>query len=668
MLGLPRNSWISGKSREDEERPLQPTPRSRTERSRFSRIAPVLVLGLGHLILLAFGWTFVAVLLNHEYYQIALPDAAARVALNNPRGATYLASLAATVLSLLSSWLFARAVRMILATALIEKPVYLHRFGFLVTLSNFRLFFDTKYPAWAFIALVVLLAAHTTTSGWTALLNPTLILLPKYITGSELNISSPAFYELLDSQSIYATESENSITNTEIGALELLGVATLAGQSAAGSDLGFPSFFNFNGASYNLSTAGVLPMIPEYIAAHTQATGWGLSYSGGQVPLNTVVETRIEGFQMNYTVRQQGLTASVVCIQTSNGTIGGEYQPITSPYGTFIGTAGYRYWITAVNCSSAGNGEEAIRSRQTGYITQTFNTGVDACLGEGIGDGFMPIIPCPQQTLTQGNNNSFAIKMAGLCKYSAINSTICQVTPLVTDTVVTYNGGIISQQYIVDSWLLGEVNPSAMAFLVGLVDWIGQTAQGMVSNDVGDSVNTILSSLPNMNGTSANVTLINGVMANYWRGVIEFGGTFLRSGFSAAGDLPTNMTSPISGHAYVLTMGWSKGWSPRAAIIIVFAMIPQTIVSLLTLVILIRSGGDSLGFRPGFDPTDIADALLATSASNTASGGFLPRERELVMNQKKVDLHIGDDGRMAMTLSENQVLVGSKERFGLGGD
>ncbi|EIW74196.1 hypothetical protein CONPUDRAFT_147821 [Coniophora puteana RWD-64-598 SS2] len=661
MLGLPQNSWGFHQNNSD-------LAGSKGHSRKSVQVALIL---FGHLILLALGWSFIAVLLCDEYRQITLPDIAAQLAIENPRAVTYIASLAATALSLLSTWLFSKAVLMLLTTTLLQssdvntrrKPVYMRQFGFLVTLSSTRPFLNASYPPWVALSIVVLLLVNTTASGWTALLDPTLILVPGEVKGSEVDLTTAAFEALLDSVSIYQNNTHKTIARETNAAQELLSVVTLAGESASGASLGSRSFFDFDGATYNLSTGKAFNFqaqyftmaeaIPEYAASQSRAhsEGWGLTYAGGDIPLDTEVDTIRQGLSRNYTVRQQGLTASVSCTHLLPGemTMGGEYAPLSTPLSTpWIGDVGYRYWEMNVSCNAAN------LTLTYGYITQTSSSGDADC----IGTGFLPIMPCPTQSLTGADNNSFkaVINMWGICKYGSIGTTLCQVTPLVTDAIVVYDNGIINQQHIIATRSLGETSPALMAYIVGLVQQVGLTAQGIVGNPVGDTINLMVSSPPDANGTSSNASQasINNVLLwpqeNYWRGVIEFGGTYLRSGFSANGNLTADMKSSFSGEVYVLTIGWSKGWSDRAAIALILTMLPQTMVSLLTLLILYRSGGDYLGFLPDFDPSNISDALLANRVNEQGEKGILPRTRADALAETKVELSIHHDGRKILTL------------------
>ncbi|EIW76722.1 hypothetical protein CONPUDRAFT_146514 [Coniophora puteana RWD-64-598 SS2] len=655
MFGLPQGSW--GASQIDA--------RAAGLKSCFRTNIQVAFIVLGHLVLLTFGWSFIAVLLRHENHQIPLPDIAAQIAAETPRGVTYLASLVATVLSLVSTWLFSKAVLILLNTALLRasggdtkgNPAYMKDFHFLVTLSNTRYFWSLSYPKWMVLSFVVFVLIHTTVSGWTALLNPTSMLAPGYVTGSELDVATPAFEDFFASASYYLEDSRDLILDMTAGAYkEMLGLATLAGQSAAGTDFyeDFPNFFNYNGASYSFSTGGILPAIPEYVFGnnqlHTNVTtnGWGLYFMGGYVPIDTKVVTKIWGQSHNYTVRQQGLTANVSCTQIAEGAIQSESGPVMLPSSLWDGDSGFQFWRSQVQCAETGGPLNLTNP----YVTQTWSNNSDtaAC----IASGFLPIIPCPLQNITGADNNSFVIHMSGECKYSSIGSTLCQVTPYVTEIDVLYDSGVIYAWDIITQYPLGATNPAIMTYFVGLVYEFGLYAQGYSGNTAGDAVNFITSTLPETFRAD-----INNILENYWRGVIEFGGTYLRSGFSANSNLTSDMKSSINGNIYAQTVGWSKGWSYRAVIALIFAMVPQTLVSLLTFFILYQSGGDRLGFPPDFDPSDVSDALLATDVNGVCS-----QSRDAAFEGKVIRLRTEDGKRRMLTIESSQQVQEKYDGYG----
>jgi len=239
--------------------------------------------------------------------------------------------------------------------------------------------------------------------------------------------------------------------------------------------------------------------------------------------------------------------------------------------------------------------------------------------------------------------------MMGECKYDFIPPTICEVTPIVTNVVADYNNGIISAQNPQNYYALGESNPTALSFIVGLAVWIGGRAQGPVGNSIGDSV-FLIQSTQQQDQTTTNAT-INTILEDYWRGVVEFGGTFIRSGFSAEGTfennvIPPNMTRSLQGVSYVLTMGWSY-----QSVGTLVTLLPQTFIALLTFVVLAMAGGDAIALRDRFDLTDVGDVILSTTSNSAGLQGVPAGAQKKVRTEREsVQLQVTDDGRKVLML------------------
>jgi len=98
----------------------------------------------------------------------------------------------------------------------------------------------------------------------------------------------------------------------------------MSGLASAGRSFGIPSIVNFNGGSYNTSTGGILPVVLNTAEIHGYNTTGGLygnDWQGGFIPSRTGVKGRYpqpSGFNSNYTVMQQGVTANVSCQAHAN--------------------------------------------------------------------------------------------------------------------------------------------------------------------------------------------------------------------------------------------------------------------------------------------------------------------------------------------------------------
>ncbi|EIW79694.1 hypothetical protein CONPUDRAFT_91026 [Coniophora puteana RWD-64-598 SS2] len=606
----------------------------------FGRNSQIIFIAAGQTTILVSGWSFLASIVYFKY--IALPDHVAHYAYLWQSETTFIVGLVASAFAFISIWIYSLAIRLALTNRLIRNPMSLQFLDFSIKISRGSLFFDRKHQAWAWGSAMVWLAVVSSTAGWTSLLNPKTILLPGSVDGTELDLGSEPFAQYALQNMSPAIGTENSIAYTLNNALEVMDIGTLSGNSAGGARLRLPSFFNFNGASYNLSTGGILPAIPEFAEEGSMPTFTGFAFSGGSVLMNTTVDNfNLAGMSRNFTVNQQGLTANVSCSQQdlddpspfSLVSTSVSYAPPNSVAGY---TAGYLFWLSRANCSYS--------AAKLNYFDQNYITLVDDCAGSG----FLPVISCPMQDASGPNNNSFTIVMRGECKYDFIPPTICEVTPIVTEVAADYNNGIITSQSPLSYYALGGSNPAALSFIVGITEWIGARAQGTIGNSIGDSV-FLIKSTQKLDSTTSNATT-NMILEDYWRGVVEFGGTFIRSGFSAEGTfendiIPPNMTRAVHGESYVLTMGWS--YQPAGTLV---TLLPQTVIALLTFVVLAMTGRNTGALRNRFDPTDVNDVILSTTSNRAGLAGVpVGKLKQDRIEKEKIQL-VEDDGRTALKL------------------
>ncbi|KIJ61764.1 hypothetical protein HYDPIDRAFT_169550 [Hydnomerulius pinastri MD-312] len=144
---------------------------------------------------------------------------------------------------------------------------------------------------------------------------------------------------------------------------------------------------------------------------------------------------------------------------------------------------------------------------------------------------------------------------------------------------------------------------------------------------------------------SSGTAEVYSALEDYWRGVLEFSATFLRAGYSAEGafqaGIPSNMTAPLNGTMYMMTMGWAN----RGPIYI-FSILPLGIVTLLTVVTAMYSLVQSWKERhnehkqTSFDVSDTLHLIMASAEGNLTSklSGF--DDAGLLQNEAvKVQLH-----------------------------
>ncbi|KAH7927039.1 hypothetical protein BV22DRAFT_1127714 [Leucogyrophana mollusca] len=592
---------------------------------------------------LTFGWAFLAAVLCYEY--IPLPDRIADFAHRFPSEMTLVTTLIATMLSVTTAFLFTAAVKDALRHRM-SQPISLITLTAGIALTKGTHIWKPRHLRLTALTWLIFAVLTSLTAGWTTLLAPTLINVEIGMSGTELDVAGDAFSDLLGQELAGAAVEihDNSFEIIDIGGI-------LSGVAAAGINFGLPGTFNFNGAKYNLSTGGVIPAIASYAGSNETPDQTRLSFSGGQVPVNTAPDGgRFEqsippGFSRNYTMYQQGLSANVSCESRNlSGDSATQQLSLSNPYISIPVHANdssilfyLRQWNSTANCSG---GSPTVQR----YVTQTNSSDQPNVAGSG----FLPSVVCP------GTNSSayqrFVVVSQGFYKYSFLPPTVCQVIPLLTNVSVQYSGGLINVARVVESREFETDNVNLLSFIAGVISWQGRNAQGLVGNSIGDSLFSIYSATANTTISVNDTTQIYSELEDYWRGVVEFTATFLRSGFSAKGSfpqnhIPNNMTTNITGSMQVSTIGWAR----RGATSQLLAAIPITLVTALTFATVAYSLRGRMKHDhavASFDISDTIHLVMASSASGLTLKGFagdgLPKnEATMVCLQKMDDDRVG---------------------------
>ncbi|KAH7907770.1 hypothetical protein BJ138DRAFT_1104049 [Hygrophoropsis aurantiaca] len=559
-------------------------------------------------VFLAFGWGFLAALLYFNY--IPLPNYLASLIHRFPSESTLVVTVIATMLAMaatfcLFSGLFTIAIKDALRHRM-AQPISLITLATGIALTKgTHIWKPRSYLGRTALTWLVYAVLTSLTAGWTTLLAPTFINVHFQMSGIELDVSGIAFSNLLGQ--------------------ELKGAAV-----ETGITFGLPGIFNFNGPKYNLSTGGVVPAVSDYAGSVDIPDQMRLSFDGGQVSVNVQTEPdRLHGkipsgFSTNYTVFQQGLTANVTCaaLNPNDNSDPGQLS-LTNPYISLPVQANdssiafyLRQWNSTANCVG---GSPTVQS----YVTRTNASNQPDLLGSG----FLPAVVCP------GTNSSayqrFVIVSQGFYRYDFLPPTVCEITPLVTNVTVKYSGGLINIAQTISSRPFESDNANLLRFISGVMSWQARNAQGLMGNTIGDSLFAIHSATSNQSITS-NTAQVYDELEDYWRGIVEFTATFLRSGFSASGSfpqnqIPANMTAKVTGNMVVSTVGWA-GRVPTYFL----AVIPVTTVAVLTFIAIAYSSLASGGFGGGGLPhwnegTTVRLAAVNNNMLGLVEDGYCPK-------------------------------------------
>ncbi|KAG2126215.1 hypothetical protein DEU56DRAFT_556152 [Suillus clintonianus] len=526
---------------------------------------PLLATMVTQSLILGFGWGFMGALWYYQY--MALPDWTVKLILEYPTTMTLVVSLISTVLSVITTSLLAFSMKEALRHDL-AKGISLFGLRAAIALTKPTWIICRDKRHWKYVLLTGTVFAMMTflNSCWNTLLLPTLIEWSVTLSGTELDISNSAFNDILS-----ALLLNNSAQSTYTKAFETLDITALfSGASAASYDAGVrtSSIFNYNGVSYSESTNGLLPAVndSDYSGSPVAQTAVGLAFTSGFVPINTTIDlgrhrfgSPPQGLGKNYTVTQQGLTAEVNCqernISVYSYSANSNNFSVSFPTGDSIGLT---MWEVVTECP---NGNSSM-------LYSTFANATTLDMNPDT-EGFLPTVVCPQPGAPGFSPYTFDILMAGRAKYAFLPTTVCEVVLYVTTVDVTYDQGIVSAA-VTDRRPFEDSNMALTEFIASAIMYQAENNQGFQANVIGDYLTAYVDS----NSTDA----IFRQMEDYWRGVVEFSGTFLRSGFSATGglpwtEIPSHMSVVTNGTMFVNTYGWEEGRPIYLFLFVIFTLI-----------------------------------------------------------------------------------------------
>ncbi|KAF8548269.1 hypothetical protein OG21DRAFT_781446 [Imleria badia] len=496
----------------------------------------LVIAGVGQALLLAFAWGFLGAVLLEE--PLTLPYSVANYMYLRPSETTLVVTLIGTVLSLATTSCFALALKEALRHRM-HKPISLIKLIGGITLARGEFVFSFQHLLTTLVTISMFALTKLMVSSWSTLLTPTLVALHIPSTsGSELNLDSSYFESQLGAQLVSSGNALGNGNSVEI--IDTDGL--LSGIATAQYSFGVSGVLNFNGVLYNVSTGGVLPAAPGFLGSSqpAQPNNTGLGFVGGFVP-NHVQFPQSQAILSNYTIQQQGLTADVTCYQIPAQTVGIP-QSSSLPVSIFNGTATE---LTAYAYTMACDQGE---SSQQDYVLRSSSSSASLV--------YSLVCPYPvgQSNLDWSTIN---VTSGGTGKYLFLQETTCEITPKLTTSLVTYANATLYAT-VINSTAMSSNNSNLSLFLASVIDYQSQNSQGLVANSIGDALYSIAVTTTTAldNGSPMDPRLIEEL---YWRGVIEFSGTYLRSGFSAQPiTIPDDGMVSVTGHHTITIMGWSK--------------------------------------------------------------------------------------------------------------
>ncbi|KAG2141260.1 hypothetical protein DEU56DRAFT_940703 [Suillus clintonianus] len=531
-------------------------------------------------VILALCWAFIIHLWHKEY--VILRDSIVVLIIRYPTELILLSTVISTILSVTTTALFSIAVKHAL-NHYITKPLSLVELHTAISLTKPQPLLQWNHRRLSLITLVIVGLITLLNSSWTTLLLPTILSQPVSIQGTELDLGSLAFNAQLGLDLSSGNISWNKFVNIINVVTPMSGLSATRSSIAGGND----SVFAFNGVSYSKSSSGIIPAVAEFAGTSLVTDTVGLGYYGGKVAPGILVPVdKYSGLARNYSATQQGVSANITC------------SPLDSNYSLKIDNSTIYY-----NDFTIWNGT-AYCPLGSGWVTMSF----DYDYG-----GLLEMFVCPDPGTA--SVTSFDIFLHAEGEYlSTLNSTVCKVAPYMASFDVTYTHGniSISQPLNIQPFQSSGVNvTSFISMMVSELSWSSQTLD---SNSLGE--------LLQLETTNAERS-VNDVLEDYFRGIVEFSATYLRSAYSAEGANSTlrNLYSDqsaftsLNGTMSVTTYGWS---SKRLTYIYLLAIL--TIIWAVTVSAAAYSlhQGRSRS-RPLFDASNPVHLMMASS-----EGGFEP--------------------------------------------
>ncbi|KAG2141261.1 hypothetical protein DEU56DRAFT_274005 [Suillus clintonianus] len=546
--------------------------------------------------LFALCWAFMIIVWHQEF--VILPDSDAILITRYPTVLTLISTVISTILSVITTALFSIAVKNALSHY-ITRPISLVKFHTAIALSRPQPLLRWNYRVLSLFTLVIVGLVTLLNSSWTTLLLPTRLLWPVPIEGKDLDLGSPAFDAKLGLDMNASSISYTNVYNI-LDIMSPMSGASATRLAIAGGD---NSIFAFNGVSYSKSSSGIVPAIEDFAGNSLTPGGVGLQYFGGKVAVNTSVvnkEHRVRsGLARNYTVTQQGLSANVTCGVPDPK----EYSLsiLDNPSSAFGG--GTITWEWAAHCP-LGIGVSY-------WTTVEFQALDDR-------DGLLGIVVCPGPYMIAVP--SFDIILQGKAGYSFLNATVCKVAPYVASFDVTYSNGNISIDQPRDIQPLQNHSMNVTYFIRSVVEELSLSTQTTYNNPLGE-----LLRLNRLYNTGS----MNEILEYYFRGVVEFSATYLRSAYLAEGAatamsdlyLDESAFKPLSGTMFVATYGWYSGRLTYIYIIGVFTVIWAVTVAAATFSLIQERIHPCIGLS--FDASNPIHLMMASSAGGLeALAGF----------------------------------------------
>lgn len=385
-------------------------------------------------------------------------------------------------------------------------------------------------------------------------------------------------------------------------------VSSIAAYASAARGLGYIGSLTYLGMPFNATTSGVMPAIPNTPQVMNAKPELGNYLNFGSLKPHFEFSQKFKPskvFPFNYTTFQQGFTADVSCQVLPTQPTPEQpalrmqfEQNITLPDQGVTGF--WRYYVQCPNRAFT-NRTLLLRPRGSAIVS-------DSCLNMDFEGNEVP------------GSQLFVIGGYGPM-YSFISPRACQFTLYFTTVEVMYSTIINTRRVISRESVTPATASIAYTVYRGVIDTATQYAVDM-RNKVGDDLTALYDSTADTE-SSVNDPLLNSIMQNYFRGVIETRATLIKTPPILVGpgrvvastqlDLPPEYTVSYEGVWSYETLGWHSGADSTRSTFV--GIIPILTVTLITIALTFYAWislrkHDHLSKEP-FDPNNLVTLLKA---------------------------------------------------------
>ncbi|KAJ7311748.1 hypothetical protein DFH08DRAFT_973832 [Mycena albidolilacea] len=561
----------------------------------------------GQIILTAAAWVFFGVIWTRGFIAVETFGQHPRAIWYKPL--TWLCTSISTGLAFCSSYLFSWGVRQAIMLHLNAEGMSLYDFVMSVKISARSPIRDRQKLKLTALSIAIFAAASQQASGWNALLMPQVFNHDTWVTGTELDLSSPLLPPLLSSGALdFCVFDSSNLPGFTVGQTE-------SGYASVNRDLTFPISLTLMDFAFDTSTAGILPLSFD----DTNVSSWFPDMTTISGTLEPQLNLR-KGLSATSTMLQQGFGVDVSCRFA-------DLDPSTTPSLNVQNTTvidGAQANITTVDMSST------CVSPVDPHVN---STSADTHIGDG--SGFVLMIVCG------GSGDSYSLIFRGSGLYNFMNTMVCTVTPQITNVRVVYtydsSGGTISTKTLQGGVpdIDGPPGVSAVMTMYNMMSF----AQAMQTNIMGDQLKSIVE---DVKGNLLYEDAPLDATELYIAGVAEYSGSVFRACLSSKNNrifddgVPKNMTILSDGPFATQFFGWELTVTSS------WILIPGTFIAITTIWIVLVTVAHHAQCPPGpeFDPADPLD-LLSASATGGLSGVFTGNKTDRTREANEVTIVLG---------------------------